>query len=156
MISRDAVLDLMHKDIGKVRRSGDWFTVSQELIDGFVAITGDTNWIHTDSARASKEPNFGVTVAPGAMGIALLPRLTGLDSAYTRYPCKYALNQGWDRIRFLRPLRVGSRIRAVSKLVAAELRPDGSLRVAVEFCLEVENSAEPWMIGIKIGRFFYD
>jgi acyl dehydratase len=156
MISKDAVLDTMRKDIGKAYTSGDWFTVDQDLIDKFVAISGDTNWLHTDPVRASKEPNFGSTIAPGNMGIALLPRLSGSDSAYTRYPRKYSLNQGWDRIRFLEPLRVGSRIHAVSKLLAVEERPDGSLRVAVEFRIEVENREKPWVTGVKIGRFFYD
>ncbi len=88
--------------------------------------------------------------------MALLPRLTGSDSAYTRYLRKYSLNQGWDRVRFLEPLPVGSRIRAVSKLLAVEERPDGSLRVAVEIRIEVENRAKPWVTGVKIGRFFYD
>jgi acyl dehydratase len=156
MISRDAVLDTMRKEIGKVYTSGDWFVVDQELIDKFVAISGETSWLHTDPERASKEPKFGGTIAPGNMGIALMPRLSGSDSAYMRYPRAYSLNQGWDRIRFLEPLRSGSRIRAVSKLLAAEERPDGSLRVEVEFRMEVENREKPWVTGVKVGRFFYD
>lgn len=156
MISKNAVLETMRKEIGKVYTPGDWFTVDQDLVDKFVAISGETSWLHTDPVRASKEPKFGGTIAPGNMGIALMPRLSGSDSAYMRYPRAYSLNQGWDRIRFLEPLRTGSRIRAVSKLLAVEERPDGSLRVEVEFRMEVENREKPWVTGVKVGRFFYD
>ncbi len=69
---------------------------------------------------------------------------------------KYSLNQGWDRIRFLQPLRTDSRIRARSKLLGVEERPDGSLRVEVEFRIEVEGSDKPWLTGVKVGRFFFD
>jgi acyl dehydratase len=77
------------------------------------------------------------------------------NSVYSRYERKYSLNQGWDRIRFLDPLRADSRIRSRSKLVSVEEQPDGSLRVAVEFRMEVENQDKPWVIGTKVGRFFY-
>ena len=156
MISKNAVLETMRKEIGKVYTPDDWFTVDQDLVDKFVAISGETSWLHTDPVRAGKEPRFGGTIAPGNMGIALLPRLSGSDSAYMRFPRAYSLNQGWDRIRFLEPLRTGSRIRAVSKLLAVEERPDGSLRVEVEFRMEVENREKPWVTGVKVGRFFYD
>jgi len=90
------------------------------------------------------------------MGIAILPRLSRAISPYSRYPRKYSLNQGWDRIRFLQPLLVDSRIRARSKLLAIAERPDGSLRVEVEFRIEVEGSDKPWLTGVKVGRFFFE
>ena len=89
------------------------------------------------------------------MGIALMPRLSNDVSAYGRYPRKYSLNQGWDRIRYLEPLRTVSRVRARSKLLDVEERPDGSLRVQVEFRLEIEGRDKPWVTGVKVGRFFF-
>jgi acyl dehydratase len=145
----------MRKDIGVEAEPGEWFVVTQEWIDEYVELTGETGWIHTDVERA-KQSSFGNTIAPGNMGIAILPRLSRAISPYSRYPRKYSLNQGWDRIRFLRPLVTGSRIRARSKLLAIEERPDGSLRVEVEFRIEVENSDKPWVTGIKVGRFFFE
>jgi acyl dehydratase len=155
MMSKDAVLATMREEIGKDSAPGEWFVVDQELIDKFVAISGETGWLHTDPERARRESKFGSTIAPGNMGIALMPRLSRAVSAYSRYPRKYSLNQGWDRIRFLEPLRVGSRIRAFSRLLAVEERPDSSLRVEVEFRIEVENQEKPWVTGVKVGRFFY-
>ena len=152
---KKTVLSEMKKEIGMDSEPGKWFTVDQDLIEKFIAISGETGWLHTDIERARKS-KFGGTIAPGNMGIALLPKLSRAVSAYGRYPRKYSLNQGWDRIRFLSPLRSGSRIRALSKLLSVEEHQDGSLRVQVEFRLEVENQEKPWLIGIKVGRFFYD
>ena len=153
--SRDAVLEAMRREIGQEAEPGEWFVVDQALIDRFVEISGEDSWIHSDPERAAKS-KFGGTIAPGNMGIALMPRLSRGVSAYSRYPRSYSLNQGWDRIRFLDPLRAGSRIRARSKLVGVEPRPDGSLRVEVEFRMEVENREKPWVTAVKVGRFFYD
>jgi acyl dehydratase len=155
VLSREAVAEEMRKEIGQESEPGEWFVVDQALIDDFVAISGETTWIHTDAERA-RQSKFGGTIAPGNMGIALMPRLSRDISAYSRYPRKYSLNQGWDRIRFLDPLRAGSRIRARSKLLGVEEKPDGSLRVEVEFRMEVENRPKPWVTGVKVGRFFYD
>ena len=154
MISKNEVLAAMRREIGQEAEAGEWFTVDQALIDSFVAISGEDSWIHTDPERAAQS-KFGGTIAPGNMGVTLLPRLSRAVSAYGRYPRKYSLNQGWDRIRYLEPLRSGWRVRARSKLLDVEERPDGSLRVQVEYRLEIEGRDKPWVTGIKVGRFFF-
>jgi len=154
-MSKQDVLKAMRQEIGQESAPGEWYVVDQALINSFVAISGETGWLHLDVERASKS-KFGGTIAPGNLGIALMPKLSREISAYGRYPRKYSLNQGWDRIRYLDPLVVNSRIRARSRLQSVEERPDGSLRVAVEFWMEVENRTKPWVTGVKVGRFFYD
>lgn len=153
--SRAEVLERMRQDVGKESEPGEWFVIDQAIIDAYVELTGETGWIHTDIERAAKS-KFGGTIAPGNLGIAILPRLSRRVSMYSIYPRKYSLNQGWDRIRFLDPLLTGSRVRARSRLLSVEERPDGSLRVAVEFWLEVEHRERPWVTGVKVGRFFFD
>ena len=155
MLSNQAVLDAMRNDIGQESEAGEWLVVTQQLIDDYVELTGETGWIHTDVERA-RQSSLGSTIAPGNMGIAILPKLSRAISPYSRYPRKYSLNQGWDRIRFLQPLRSDTRIRARSKLLAIAERPDGSLRVEVEFTIEVEGSDKPWLTGVKVGRFFFE
>lgn len=155
MMSKQQVIEAMRNDIGKDSEPGAWFVVTQKLINDFVELSGETGWLHTDVERA-KQSKFGNTIAPGNMGIALMPRLSRAISPYSRYPRKYSLNQGWDRIRFLSPLRADSRIRALSKLLGIEERSDGSLRVEVEFRIEVEGSDKPWVTGVKVGRFFFE
>lgn len=154
-LSKRDALDAMRREVGKESEPGDWFVIDQALIDAYVELTGETGWLHTDVEQAATS-KFGGTIAPGNMGIAILPRLSRSVSMYSRYPRKYSLNQGWDRIRFLDPLRSGSRVRARSRLLSVEERTDGSLRVAVEFWLEVENRDKPWVTGVKVGRFFYE
>lgn len=155
MTSKQAVLESMRLDAGQESEPGDWLQITQAMIDAYVELTGETGWIHTDVERA-KQSSFGSTIAPGNMGIAILPKLSRANSFYSRYPRKYSLNQGWDRIRFLRPLPVGSRVRSRSRLLEVEERPDGSLRVAVEFIVDVECSDKPWLTGVKVGRFYFE
>lgn len=156
MTLRETALDAMRNDIGVVRLSPGWFTVDQALIDSFVSISAETGWIHTDPERARTDSPLGGTIAPGNLAIALMPRVSGPDSAYLRYPRKYSLNQGWDRIRFLQPLPAGSRIRAGSRLLAVDEKSDASLRVEVEFWMEMEKQDTPWVTAVKVGRFFYE
>ena len=108
MMSKQEVINAMRRDIGKDAEPGDWLTITQPMINEFVDFSGETGWLHTDVERA-KLSKFGNTIAPGNMGIAIMPRLSRKISPYSRYPRKYSLNQGWDRIRFLSPLTTGSR-----------------------------------------------
>lgn len=149
------VLAAMRAEIGQESEPGEWYTVDQDLINRYCAISGEDVWIHIDPERARRETKFGNTIAPGNMGIALMPKLSNAISAYGRFPRRYSLNQGWDRIRYLTPLTAGSRIRARSKLIGVEEQPDGSLRVQVEFRMEIEGKERPWVTGVKVGRFFY-
>lgn len=155
MTAKADVLQTMRQDLGAYSEPGEWLLITQKMIDDYVDLTGETGWIHTDVARA-KQSRFGNTIAPGNMGVAILPKLSRSFSHYSRYPRKYSLNQGWDKIRFLEPCPAGSRVRARSKLLSVDERPDGSLRVAVEFQLEIEGNGKPWLTGIKVGRFFFD
>ena len=145
----------MREEVGQDSAPGEWFLVDQALIDNYCALSGEDVWIHTDPERARRETKFGNTIAPGNLGITLMPRLSKANSAYSRYPRRYSLNQGWDRIRYLSPLPAGSRIRSCSRLLAVEEKPDGSLRVEVEFRMEVEGREKPWVAGVKVGRFFF-
>ena len=155
MATKEEVLAQMRAAIGTEDEPGEWFTVDQELINRYCAISGEDVWIHIDPERARRETKFGNSIAPGNMGIALMPRLSNAKSAYGRFPRKYSLNQGWDRIRYLAPLTAGSRIRSRSKLLNVEEKEDGSLRVEVEFRMEIENQDKPWVTGVKVGRFFF-
>ena len=155
MQTKEEVLAAMKAEIGQDSEPGEWFLVDQPLIDRYVAISGEDTWIHVDPERARKETTFGNTIAPGNMGIALMPRLSKDNSAYSRYPRRYSLNQGWERIRYLSPLPAGTRIRSRSRLLGVEEKPDGSLRVEVEFRMEMEGREKPWVTGVKVGRFFY-
>ncbi|MEI8035537.1 MAG: MaoC/PaaZ C-terminal domain-containing protein [Betaproteobacteria bacterium] len=154
MESKQEILSAMQSDLGVLCEPGEWFVITQALINQYVELTGETGWIHTDIERA-KASSFGNTIAPGNMGIAILPKLSRAQSPYSRYARKYSLNQGWNRIRFLSPLTTDSRIRSRSRLVQFAEQTDGSIRVEVEFVIEVEHASKPWLSAVKVGRFFY-
>src|SRR5437868_7171655 len=92
----------------------DWLVIAQERVNGFAEVTGDHQWIHVDVERAKAGP-FGGTIAHGYLTLSLanffLPQLIEVRGF------AHAVNVGADRVRFLAPVRVGSRIRATGEIV---------------------------------------
>ena len=93
-----------------------WLVVDQQRIDRFAAATDDHQWIHVDPARAADGP-FGATVAHGFLTLSLLARFTA--ETYRVDGARAEINCGTDRVRFLHPVRVGSRIRASTRVATA-------------------------------------
>jgi acyl dehydratase len=107
---------------------GPWgaeLTVTQALIDRFADLTGDRRWIHVDAERAQRESPFGGTVAHGFLTLSLLPTLDPGDLDIVGYSS--IANYGAKSLRFLAPVRAGSRIHAHVKLSGAEPHAKGSL-----------------------------
>ncbi len=104
----------------------EWIDIDQARVDAFGAATHHTHWLHTDPGRAGAEGAYGGTVAHGFLVLSLinhaidLCRLRPTDSPY-------ALNYGVDRVRFLKPMRIGDgfRVRDRISLIEAEMRETG-------------------------------
>ncbi len=134
--------------IGHELGVSEWVPMTQEKFDGFAEITGDRAWIHNDPARCAVESPFdGKTIAQGHL---LLAHLTQIAQSLMPRPqgrVTYALNYGYDRVRVLRPVPVGSRIRG--RLVPREIRPRGEGRYVVksEVTIEVEGSDAPHLVA---------
>jgi len=94
-------------------------TVTQELIDGFAALSGDDYWIHTDPGRCRKESPFGTTIAHGMLVQALVGRLR-IPLAYEITGFNNMVNYGSDRVRFPTPVPSGCRIHARSRVKSIE------------------------------------
>jgi acyl dehydratase len=99
----------------------DWMMVSQHRIDMFGDATGDHQWIHTDPDRAIRESPYGATVAHGFLTLSLISTLLG---ATLHHDGKLAVNYGLNKVRFLRPVIAGSKIRARFEPVQVEEKPD--------------------------------
>jgi acyl dehydratase len=91
----------------------DWLTIDQARVDLFAEATDDRQWIHVDRARAEQGP-FGTTIAHGYLTLALLPRFAW--ETYRVEGVTAAINYGSDRVRFVHPVPVGSRIRCETRL----------------------------------------
>lgn len=133
--------DFIAAEQGNIYQS-DWLIVDQELIDGFADTTRDWMFLHVDPERAA-ETEFGGTIAHGFLLLSLLAPLRA-ETPRPRLPgMRMGLNYGFDRIRFISPVRSGSRIRA--QFTIAELRQEGPgrIREAMDVTLEVEGSQRP-------------
>jgi len=144
-----ASADEVHAKVGHVLGRSDWLVIEQDRIDEFARATGDFQWIHVDPERAKKGP-FGATIAHGWLTASLLPLL--LQQIY-RVESTMAINYGVDRIRFTAPIVVGSRVRAVATLAAAEEKGP-ALQLRVSTVIEIEGVDKPALVAETLGRYF--
>ena len=129
--------------------TGDWFRIDQARVQAFADATEDWQWIHLDADRAASGP-FGATIAHGYLTLALLPRLTrGLLSVAGT---AMVVNYGLDKVRFLQPVVVGSRVRAVTEVVSAQPSAQG-YRVGLRTTVEIEGAPKPALVAETIGLF---
>jgi len=124
--------------VGEVIGVGDWHTITQADIDSFAAATRDPQWIHVDAARAAEGP-FGATIAHGFMTLALTP---GIGPVLDLPGLEMIINYGLNRVRFLSPVRVGSRVRVVREIAGVSEKPNGIL-LEEKVTIELEGSARP-------------
>ena len=134
--------------VGKETFVGDWYLIDQNCIDQFAGATGDNQWIHTDAERAKLHSPFKSTIAHGFLTLALIPKLTNtLDPEKTPYPeAKMVMMYGLNKVRYLYPIKSGSRVRARIQLL--ELTPKKhSIEVVNEVSIEVEHRSRPACIA---------
>ena len=127
-----------------------WVRVEQDRVDTFADCTGDHQWIHVDVERAKAGP-FGGTIAHGYLTLSMvnlfLPELVEVRGF------AHAVNVGLDKLRFLAPVVVGSRIRAVSEIVSAE-EIKGAIQAVVRVTIEIEGNEKPALVADTISRYF--
>jgi acyl dehydratase len=124
----------------------NWTTLDQGRIQAFADCTGDRQWIHTDVERAKKESPFGGPVAHGMLTLSLLPTwLFELPAAPD--DAGAILNYGFDKVRFVAPVKSGARVRARIKLLAATPKEKGRLLLTQEYTVEIENESKPALIA---------
>jgi acyl dehydratase len=126
----------------------EWVSIDQQRIDQFAQATGDHQWIHTDPERAKAGP-FGAPIAHGFLTLSLLPML--FQDAFTVDDVRMGVNYGLNRVRFMSPVRVGSRIRGRFKLLSYEPL-EGGAQLTVEATIELEGSAKPACVAETLSR----
>ncbi|MEX1908814.1 MaoC family dehydratase [Janibacter sp. Y6] len=127
-----------------------WHTVDQAKIDAFAELTGDHQWIHVDPERAADSP-FGSTIAHGLYSLARTPAFLEELMAFDGFA--HSLNYGYDRVRFIHPLPVGSRIRLHAELTKVEETKPGQVNVVTTLTVEAEGIDKPILVAESIGRF---
>ena len=143
------LLSEMSEHVGQEVAVSDWLTVTQDQVNLFAQATGDHQWIHVDVERAKQGP-FGGTIAHGFLTLSLLPKFfeTSLDFADSSMGVNYGLN----KVRFMSPVRVGSRLRAHLKLLESDPIDHDGVQMSWEVTVECEGSAKPVCVAESLVR----
>ncbi len=132
----------------------DWVEVSQAMIDQFAQATGDHQFIHVDPVRAAQTP-FGGTVAHGFLTLSLMPLLSAkVPDAPRLAGARMGVNYGGNQVRFVTPVRSGSRVRGRFVLAAFEEKRPGQYQQTTSFTVEIEGQAKPALVAEWIGQVF--
>ncbi|QJW83594.1 MaoC family dehydratase [Ramlibacter terrae] len=135
--------------VGQDVATSDWITVTQQQVNLFAEATGDHQWIHVDEERAKAGP-FGAPIAHGFLTLALVPKFfeTSIEIRNTRVSVNYGLN----RVRFTAPVPVGSRLRAVMRLVEHRAVENDGVQMTWQVTVEREGSDKPVCIAETLAR----
>lgn len=127
-----------------------WRTVTQEMIDTFALISGDRQWIHTDTERAARDSPFGTTIAHGNLTLAMVDGFR--DELVPLGGFELGVNLGYERVRFPEPVKSGERVRATMELVSVTPRESGWLQLIQRFTVETENAPRPVCVADSVIR----
>ena len=127
----------------------EWLEITQERVDLFADATEDHQWIHVDPERAASGP-FGGTIAHGLLTLSLLPHFT--HQLYTVDNIAMAINYGYNKVRFITPVRVGAKLRARA-VIASVAQLDNAVQATVNTTVEIEGADKPAAVAESIVRF---
>ena len=137
-LSPDELEPLVGQEIGVT----PWRAVTQADVDAFAAVTDDPQWIHVDPARAAAETPFGGAIAHGFLTLSLLSSF-GREALPGIRGRRMGINYGFDRVRFLSPVRVGARLRARFTLAGLTRRSPSELQLRYGVTVEQEGGTKP-------------
>jgi acyl dehydratase len=132
--------------VGSELGVSDWVLVDQARIDQFGACTGDRQWIHVDVDRARRESPFGGPIAHGYLCLSLLAAML-IEIGIIPADAAAGLNYGLDKVRFLNPVKSGTRVRARATLASAQPQDGGRMLLKVDCRLEIEGEEKPALIA---------
>lgn len=138
--------------IGQHLGTSDWVEVTQDRIDRFAEATGDHQWIHVDPERAKAGP-FGATIAHGYLTLSLLPLF--YQSVYSVEGVKMGINYGANKVRFLNPVPVGSRLRASIEVGEVKRMADDGAQITWNVTVELEGSDKPACYAETISVLYF-
>ena len=131
--------------------TSDWLLIDQQRINKFADATGDHQWIHVDPERAAKGP-FGAPIAHGFLTLSLLPAF--FSTAFEIRGSTMGVNYGLNKVRFMKPVPVNSRLRAHFKLLQWEPLDNDGAQMLIEMSIEQEGASKPVCVAESITRRF--
>jgi acyl dehydratase len=123
----------------------DWLLIDQARINQFAEATNDHQFIHVDPQKAAATP-FGTTIAHGYLSLSLITHLVG-QIILKPEGTVMVINFGSDKVRYLQPVKVDSRVRAHARVEKVSARPGGQFLIKLAVTLEIENEEHPALIA---------
>lgn len=149
-ITLEAYQAMVGKEIGV----SSWHLIDQPRIDTYAGVTEDHQFIHVDPERAKTETAFGTTIAHGfltmsmmsVMSYEVMPAIAGTTMG---------VNYGFDKLRFISPVRSGKRVRGRFVLAEAKLRKAGELQSRTSVTVEIEGEDKPALVAEWLGLIYF-
>ena len=135
---------------GQTLGTSEWMEIDQDRVNMFADATGDHQWIHVNREMAEQSP-FGTTIAHGFLTLSLLPML--MKETYTINKVAMGINYGCNKVRFINPVKVGSRVRVTSEVVSVE-EAGGGIQLVVKATIEIEGEEKPACVAETVTRLF--
>jgi acyl dehydratase len=150
--------ELYKSDVGNDEGTGEWFEVTQDQINQFADVTHDHQFIHVDPEAAKATP-FGTTIAHGFLTLSMLTKLSQGATSKPPDPARFqgvlmGINYGFNKVRFVNPVKVGSRIRARGVTSNVELK-GSAIDVTRDFTVEIEGEDKPALVAQWVTRVVY-
>ena len=146
LVPAETLINYVGKEIG----SSEWFEIDQTRINQFADATLDHQFIHIDSEKAT--PLFGSTIAHGFLSLSLIPHLTA-QTVLAPENLKHVFNYGLDKVRFINPVNVGSKVRTHSKVVSVDDKGDGRYLLKTEITMEIKGIEKPAFVAESLSMF---
>jgi acyl dehydratase len=157
MTKGEAAYELLKAAVGQPEGTGDWLEVTQERINAFADVTEDHQFIHVDPKLAAELSPWGVTIAHGFLTLSLLVKLSASISEPPEWldGIVMGVNYGFDKVRFISPVKVGSNIRCSSVLASVEQKDPNTVQTTRTMTVEIEGEPKPALVAEWIGRRIY-
>ncbi len=143
--------------IGEDEGAGEWLEIDQARINAFADVTEDHQFIHVDPEQCKTLSPWGVPIAHGFLTLSLLTKLaeTVPQDLSRLNGIVMGVNYGFEKVRFVNPVKVGSRIRASSVLTAVDQKDANTLQTTRTFTVEIEGEDKPALVAEWITRLVY-
>ncbi len=155
--NKKKLVEMYQSKLNSIVHIGQWTEITQDRINKFAEVTGDVQWIHTDVEKAKTDSPYGTTIAHGFLTLSMLPFLTESnhpDYFKKNYPgMKMRINYGLNKVRFPAPVKCGSKIRAKTIPVSAEIVKD-AVEIIYKVIVEVNDNDKPACVAEYVARLY--
>jgi acyl dehydratase len=149
--------ELFQAKIGQSEGSGDWLEITQDRINAFADVTEDHQFIHVDPKLSAELSPWKVTIAHGFLTLSMLTKLSESipQDPATLEGIVMGVNYGFERVRFVNPVKVNAKIRASQVIKAVEAKDPNTLQVTRTVTVEIEGEGKPALVADWVTRLIY-